>query len=174
MSSREHCLFEPRSAPYLASLLLFSGHLSPADSIPQAFLPSLAFSSIRPIESSGYLLEDRKDGFIFFQASTLFCAFLPLWLHLSPGCPTLQGSSSSWTASISGPWNHPSSVLHYPILRCSSCLLCYPLSRCLTCLLGPPLQFPVPLATISSRGTPISERHSSSLDLYKSSLGREG
>lgn len=136
MSSREHCLFEPRSAPYLASLLLFSRHLSPADSISQAFLPSLAFSSIHPLESSGYILEDRKDGFIFFQASTLFCAFLPLWLHLSPGCPTLQGSSSSWTASIS------SSALHHPILRCSSCLLCYPLSRCLTCLLGAFLTVP--------------------------------
>lgn len=32
-SSLEHYLFEPRSAPYLASLLLLSGHLSPADSI---------------------------------------------------------------------------------------------------------------------------------------------
>lgn len=103
----------------------------------------------------------------FPQASPLFCAFLPLRLHLTPGCPTLQGSSSSWTASVSGPWNHPSSILHHPILRCSSCLLCYRLSRCLTCLLGP-------LVTSSSHGTPISGRPNSNLDLDKSSPWREG
>lgn len=38
-SSLEHYLFEPRFAPYMASLLLFSCHLSPADSISRLSYP---------------------------------------------------------------------------------------------------------------------------------------
>lgn len=133
MSSLEHYLFEPRSAPYLASLLLLSRHLSPADSISRlSYHPWLSARFTQQKAQATYQKAGRMASFFPPQASPLFCAFLPLWFHLSPGCPTLQGSSSSWAAFIYGLGNHPSSALHQPIFRCSSCLLCYLLPRCLT------------------------------------------
>lgn len=80
----------PRSAPYPASVLLFSLQLSPAD-VSQDVLLSLAFSLIKPIRSSGYMLEGRKDGLHLPQVSSLFWASLPLWFHLP-----LQASPLSW------------------------------------------------------------------------------
>lgn len=101
----------------------------------------------------------------FLPGLSSLLSLSPLWLHLPPGCPTLQSSNFSGTASTPGLWSHPSFALHQPILRC-------PISRCLTWLLWV-LQFPVLLVTSLSHGTPICWWPSSNLDCYKSSLWRE-
>lgn len=90
-SCQSHCLLIPRSAPYPASVLIFSLQLSLADISQDVLLP-LAFSLIQPIRSSGNMLEGRKDGSIspkshlsFESLSTYGFTFPPSPLTHPPG-----------------------------------------------------------------------------------------
>lgn len=86
MSRQSHSLLIPRSAPYPASVLIFSLQLSLADISQDVLLP-LAFSLIQPIRSSSNMLEGRKDGSIApkshlsFESLSTYGFPFPLFAH---------------------------------------------------------------------------------------------